>query len=446
MRRFARWIPQNLRQLDNISCVPLRSTKTSVGAKDVDGASFQQEAVLYVHWPYCEKRCTYCNFNKYISNAVDHRRMRDSLCTEFRTLHSLSHVTRIQSIFFGGGTPSLAEPETIYKVIETVKDTVDLPADVEVTIEVNPSSTEAAKLGAFKDAGINRVSLGVQALNDMDLTVLGRQHTVEEALRTLDICKKLFHGRTSVDVIFGRPGQMLSAWNEELQQILNLCDDHISLYQLTLERGTSFHKDVMDRKLMMLPANKMADLYEAAVQVLEDAGFSRYEASNFARHGAESSHSQAYWQGMQYIGIGPGAHGRFVPKAKNKTVREARIQTLEPEPWMYEVEKYGHATRRAVPQSQLDVLQEILMLGLRTKIGVPSERWLKFSHGPTLDEVFNNTYMVKLLQNEKFLILDDKGLRTTAQGLNVVDSIMPELLNVMDKYFELMQPKALNVS
>ncbi|KAI0210960.1 Radical S-adenosyl methionine domain-containing protein 1, mitochondrial [Lamellibrachia satsuma] len=444
MTKFARWIPYDLRLLGGISSFPARLTNTSVSAKDVDEASWQREAVLYVHWPYCERRCTYCNFNKYVSDAVDHKRMRDCLCTELCTLLSLGHVRRIKSIFFGGGTPSLAEPETLHKVIKTVADRVDLQSDAEITIEVNPNSTEAAKLRAFRDAGINRVSLGVQALNDNDLHILGRQHTVEEALRTLDMCKKLFHGRTSVDVIFGRPGQTLSVWQDELQQILNLCDDHISLYQLTLERGTSLFKDVMDRKLFMPPANKMADMYDAAVQVTEDAGFSRYEASNFARNNAESSHNQAYWQGTQYIGIGPGAHGRFVPLGDGKAVREARIQTLEPEPWMYEVEKYGHATRRAVPQSQLDILQEILMLGLRTKIGIPSERWLRFSCGPTLQEVFSNTYMVQLLQKEGFLVLGDRGLRTTSRGLNVVDSIVPELLNVLNKYFELSPQKTTN--
>ena len=201
--------------------------------------------------------------------------------------------------------------------------------------------------------------------------------------------------------------------------------------------------DVVARKLFIPPTDTVADMYETAVQVMEEAGFSRYEASNFARNGAESSHNQAYWQGTQYIGIGPGAHGRFVPRGDGKTVREARIQTLEPEPWMYEVEKYGHATRRAVPQSRLDVLQEILMLGLRTKNGIPSEHWTIFSCGPTLDEVFGDTDMMRTLQ-ETYLIMDDSGLRATPRGLNVIDGIVPELLCILDKYYERFPQKTTN--
>ena len=410
-----------------------RLLKTSAGAEDE--ALRHQEAVLYVHWPYCEKRCTYCNFNKYVSKSVDESRMRDCLLTELTSLLSLSQVKRVKSIFFGGGTPSLAEPDTLRMIIDSVSEAVHVPTDAEITLEVNPSATVGDKLTAFKDAGINRVSLGVQSLNNKDLGVLGRQHTAQDALRILDVCKRLFPGRTSVDVIFGRPGQTLIAWKDELQRILNCCDDHVSLYQLTLERGTSMFNDVTARKLFIPPADTVTDMYEIAVQVMEEADFTRYEASNFARNHAESSHNQAYWQGAQYIGIGPGAHGRFVPWGDGKTVREARIQTLEPEPWMYEVERYGHATRRAVPQSQLDVLQEILMLGLRTRKGIPSQRWTSFSCGPTMDEVFGDTDMMRTMQ-ETYLILDDSGLRATPRGLNVIDSIVPELLCILDKYFE----------
>ena len=432
MRSFARRMPNLLRLLHKPS-LSSRLLKTCAGAED--GALRQQEAVLYVHWPYCEKRCTYCNFNKYVSKSIDQSRMRDCLLTELTSLLSLSQVKQVNSIFFGGGTPSLAEPDTLHRIIDSVAEAVHLPNDAEITLEVNPSASVGDRLTAFRDAGINRVSLGVQSLNDTDLSVLGRQHTAQDALGILDACKTLFPGRTSVDVIFGRPGQTLSAWTDELQRILSCCDDHVSLYQLTLERGTSMFNDVVARKLFVPPSDTVADMYETAVQVMEQAGFSRYEASNFARNDAESSHNQAYWQGTQYIGIGPGAHGRFVPRGDGRTVREARIQTLEPEPWMYEVEKYGHATRKAVPQSRLDVLQEILMLGLRTKNGIPSERWTRFSCGPTLNEVFGDTDMMRTLR-EAYLIMDDGGLRATPRGLNVIDGIVPELLCILDKYYK----------
>ncbi|XP_013790314.1 radical S-adenosyl methionine domain-containing protein 1, mitochondrial-like, partial [Limulus polyphemus] len=208
-----------------------------------------EKAALYVHWPYCEKRCSYCNFNKYISNHVNHARMCECLVKEATTLLRLSGIKTVETIFFGGGTPSLAQPHTIESVINCVKNLVAVPHDAEVTLECNPTTLEAQRLREFKLAGVNRVSIGIQALNDRDLLLLGRNHSVKEALRVIEQAKNIYNGRTSIDIIFGRPYQSQYSWQDELKKLLEICDDHISLYQLTLERGTSLFKLVNCGKL-----------------------------------------------------------------------------------------------------------------------------------------------------------------------------------------------------
>lgn len=417
----------NARRLFNTYCASLSSRNSCLS--DNHGTT---EATLYVHWPYCERRCTYCNFNKYISKSVDHDRMQACLLTETATLLDLSGVQSIRSIFFGGGTPSLARPSTLGSIVDLVAQKTHLPDGVEITLEANPTSAEASKLAEFKAVGINRVSIGIQSLAEEDLRVLGRDHSVEEALRCLEVSKELFPGRTSVDLIFGRPNQTPDSFRGELEKLLALSDDHISLYQLTLERGTALFKKVMDRELAVPSAEKMADLYSLAVEELTAAGFHRYEASNFARTKlAESSHNKAYWEGRQYIGVGPGAHGRFVVDNQ----REARVQTLEPDNWMWEVEKFGHATRRSQKLEPYLVLQEILYLGLRTKAGIPNERWMLYSGGVSLEEVYGEVYMIRSMQKEGYLKPIKGCLQLTERGLDIVDSVARELLDILDQYW-----------
>ncbi|XP_038228124.1 radical S-adenosyl methionine domain-containing protein 1, mitochondrial isoform X2 [Dermochelys coriacea] len=296
--------------------------------------------------------------------------MRSCLTREAQTLIRLSQVQRISSVFFGGGTPSLASPLTIAAVLETVSRCAHLAADAEVTLEANPTSAGASQLAGFRASGVNRLSIGIQSLHDEELRLLGRNHTADEALGTLEEAKKLFPGRTSVDLIFGLPGQSVSSWARGLEELLQLCDDHVSLYQLTLERGTSLFKQVQRGSLPVPKQEVVAEMYESAREMLRDVGFRQYEVSNFARNGALSTHNLSYWQGSQYIGIGPGAHGRFVPRAHGESLREARIQTLEPDSWTKEVLACGHGTRKRTVLSQLEVLEEVLVLGLRTDIGI----------------------------------------------------------------------------
>ncbi|XP_069785484.1 radical S-adenosyl methionine domain-containing protein 1, mitochondrial [Narcine bancroftii] len=386
-------------------------------------------AALYIHWPFCKKRCTYCNFNKYITLNVDHSAMRDSLVQETQTLLRDSQVKEITSVFFGGGTPSLAKPATIASILETVARASHIRHDIEVSLEANPTSVSTPKLAEFKQAGVTRISLGVQALRNDDLKILGRDHTVREALWSLEEARKLFPGCTSVDIIFGRPGQSLESWVEELEEILTLCDHHVSLYQLTLERGTALFKQVQEKILSMPEQEVVAKMYHAARNILEKAGFRQYEVSNFAKIGAVSHHNLGYWQGMQYLGVGPGAHGRFVPWGDGKTQREARIQTLEPDNWLREVRQFGHGTRKRVPQTELDILEELLVLGLRMNEGLTHQHWQQFSPFFTLEEAMRDSADVQQYLQEKLLILDDRGFRCSWHGLALLDSLLPTLLH-----------------
>ncbi|XP_014457264.2 radical S-adenosyl methionine domain-containing protein 1, mitochondrial [Alligator mississippiensis] len=390
-------------------------------------------AALYAHWPYCLKRCSYCNFNKYIPRGLDEAAVRSCLAREAQTLIQLSRVQRISSVFFGGGTPSLASPLTIAAVLETVLQCSRLAADAEVTLEANPTSAGASRLAGFQAAGVNRLSIGIQSVDNSELQLLGRDHTADEALRTLEEAKKLFPGRTSIDLIFGLPGQSVASWARGLERLLQLCDDHVSLYQLTLERGTSLFKQVQQGALPMPEHDVVAEMYEVARRILQDAGFRQYEVSNFARNGALSTHNLSYWQGSQYIGIGPGAHGRFVPRGSGTSLREARIQTLEPDNWMREVLAWGHGTRKRVAQNPLDVLEEILALGLRTDVGITHQHWLQFAPSLSLWDAFGASEEVKELEDQGFLLLDHRGLRCSWTGLAVLDSLLPTLLNQLQQ-------------
>ncbi|XP_061233250.1 radical S-adenosyl methionine domain-containing protein 1, mitochondrial [Neopsephotus bourkii] len=405
---------------------PGRAPGVGPASEPAPEAAAPAAASVYVHWPYCRKRCSYCNFNTYLVPAVDEAAVRACLVQETHTLLQLSQVKSITSVFFGGGTPSLASPGTIAAVLEAVAGAAHLPAGAEVTLEANPSSTTTQRLAGFKAAGINRLSIGVQSLDDAELRLLGREHTATEAQAAVEAARGLFPGRTSIDLIFGLPRQSLGAWTQRLEAALGLCDDHISLYQLTLERGTALAAQVLGGALPVPPQDLLADMYQAARTTLVAAGFRHYEVSNFARKGALSTHNLSYWRAEQYIGVGPGAHGRFVPRGEGGCSREARVQVLEPIAWMRAVQSRGHGTGKRVMLSPLEQLEEVLALGLRTDEGIPPERWGRFSPHLSLEAVFGAPGQA--LQQQGWMVLDDGGLRCTARGLAVLDALLPDLL------------------
>ncbi|KAK3511412.1 hypothetical protein QTP70_007330 [Hemibagrus guttatus] len=313
----------------------------------------------------------------------------------------------ISSVFFGGGTPSLARASTVAGVLETVSAHARLCEHAEVTLEVNPAPAGRTALPDFLFAGVNRFSVGVQSLNEASLRVLGRDHDPQQALQTLEEARTLCPGRVSVDVMFGIPGQSVASWESELEEVLRVCDDHVSLYQLTLERGTHLYKQVQQGEVTMPADEVTASMYRSARTMLEQAGFLQYEVSNFARQNAVSTHNLGYWRAQPYIGVGPGAHGRFVPRKLGVAHREARTQTLEPDYWMREVQQHGHATRRRIQLSQLGLLEEVLFLGLRLTEGISHQHWAVFSPEADLHQVFGASANVQDLQQRGVLILDD---------------------------------------
>ncbi|XP_059734229.1 radical S-adenosyl methionine domain-containing protein 1, mitochondrial isoform X1 [Bos taurus] len=366
-----------------------------------------QRAALYVHWPYCEKRCSYCNFNKYIPRGVDEAALRRCLVIEAQTLLRLSGVQRVESVFFGGGTPSLASPHTVAAVLEAVAQAAHLPADSEVTLEANPTSASGSRLAAFGAAGVNRLSIGLQSLDDTELQLLGRTHSARDALQTLAEAQRLFPGRVSVDLMLGLPAQQVQ------QGALPAPDPELA-----------------------------AEMYQEGRAVLREAGFRQYEVSNFARNGALSTHNWTYWQCGQYLGVGPGAHGRFIPQGAGGHTREARIQTLEPDSWMKEVMLFGHGTRRRVPLSELELLEEVLAMGLRTDVGITHQHWQQFEPQLTLWDLFGANKEVKELQEQGLLLLDHRGLRCSWEGLAVLDSLLLSLLSRLQEAWQQRTPSS----
>ncbi|KAK3775024.1 hypothetical protein RRG08_019400 [Elysia crispata] len=392
-----------------------RFTKSMIHSRSITSST------LYVHWPYCRKRCTYCNFNKYISNSVDHDRMKTCLIKEASTLISQSRAQVITSVFFGGGTPSLAEPATFQSLIESVARDNVLSEDAEISMEVNPTAFQAHQLKDFKEAGINRVSIGVQTLKSNGLNILGRDHSVQESLNCLEAASTLFPRKVSLDLIFGWPGQTMDMWIEELKQILHVCDKHLSLYQLTVEKGTQLYSQVQSGKLQVADTGLSEDMYLHAVQFLEQNGFERYEISNFAKEGQYCQHNMSYWNGGEYIGVGPGAHGRFQPNGKYE--REARIQTLSPEAWMKEVEIRGHGTRSIVPLSLHERLEELLVVGLRTKWGISHKAWSLLCPNQSLAALTQYTEFQQYFDSG-LLEINSSGLRASNEGMNIIDTII----------------------
>ncbi|MBC7135474.1 MAG: coproporphyrinogen III oxidase [Oceanibaculum nanhaiense] len=376
---------------------------------------------VYVHWPFCRSKCPYCDFNSHVSASIDHARWRAALLREIDHYADRTPGRLVTSIFFGGGTPSLMEPATAAAVIEQIGKRWRLDDGVEITLEANPTSVEAALLAGFRSAGVNRVSLGVQALNDADLKFLGREHSAREALEAVDIAARLFD-RFSFDLIYARPGQTVEAWEAELRQALSHAVGHISAYQLTIEEGTPFHLRHARGEFKIPDEDTGAALYEATQAVLEQAGLPAYEISNHARPGEESRHNLAYWRYADYAGIGPGAHGRLSIEGEKLATRQHRA----PQIWLERVERDGHATQAELPVLPEERLTEMLMMGLRTVEGVPADRFIRET-GQEMRGALDAERLDRLVEGG-FLIADAVGLRATSEGRQRLNALLPALL------------------
>ncbi len=373
---------------------------------------------LYVHWPFCLAKCPYCDFNSHVRGAaIDEERYVAAFRTEIKHRAQLAPRRTVRSIFFGGGTPSLMRPQTVQAIVDAVAESWTIAPGAEVTLEANPTSVEAGRFRGYRAAGVNRLSIGVQALNDTDLKFLGRRHTVAEALAALKVAASIF-SRHSFDLIYARPGQSVAAWRAELGQAMALAGEHVSLYQLTIEPDTMFERLFQAGKLAMPDADLGRDLFDVTQEITQAHGLPAYEVSNHARPGAESQHNLVYWRYGEYAGVGPGAHGRLITPQG----RRAQAAEKHPEMWLTQVESEGHGLVEndlLTPEEQGD---EFLLMGLRLREGVDPDRFKALS-GRTLDR-----QQIESLAADGFLVADDSGrVRVTAAGFPVLDSVVADL-------------------
>jgi oxygen-independent coproporphyrinogen-3 oxidase len=378
---------------------------------------------LYVHWPFCLSKCPYCDFNSHVRDSLDQGRWRAALLREIdhaaeREAPGLGPLT---SVFFGGGTPSLMPPATVSAVIARAAERWGLASDAEITLEANPTSVEAGRLADFRAAGVNRVSLGVQALDDESLRALGRTHGADEALDAVRIAARLFD-RYSFDLIYARPGQTAPGWTAELRRALAEAGDHLSLYQLTIEPGTAFHTLFSRGELVVPDENDAATLYEITQMTMNNAGLPAYEISNHAAPGAASRHNLTYWRYGSYAGIGPGAHGRIGRGAGTAAYRRHRA----PERWLERVEACGAGTAEAAPVEPDQRVAEILMMGLRLAEGVSRGRFRALA-GRSLEDALDARRLGDLT-GEGLLECDRVGLRATASGRQRLNALLAHLL------------------
>lgn len=370
---------------------------------------------LYVHWPFCVSKCPYCDFNSHVRASVDQELWRDALLADLAHEAAMLPGRRLGSIFFGGGTPSLMPPETVEALIAAAGRHWAFEPDIEITLEANPSSVEAARFADLAAAGVNRVSLGLQALDDAVLGFLGRAHDVREGLAALETAQAAF-GRVSFDLIYARPGQTLGDWTAELERAIGLGTEHLSLYQLTIEPGTRFATLFEKGELAAYDPDAAADLFEATRAITAEAGLPAYEVSNHARPGAESRHNLTYWRYGDYAGVGPGAHGR---RGGMATLRHKK-----PENWTAAVARNGHGIAREDALAPHERAVEALLMGLRLGEGVDLARIDALSAGAAPID----SRALARIEAQGLLARDGTRLRVTDAGMPVLEAILRELV------------------
>jgi oxygen-independent coproporphyrinogen-3 oxidase len=380
---------------------------------------------VYVHWPFCKSKCPYCDFNSHVRDGIAHERWRNALLTELEHAAREAPDRRVETIFFGGGTPSLMEPATVAAVIERTKALWDSAPDIEITLEANPTSVEAGRFAALAEAGVNRVSLGVQALDAPSLRFLGREHSAAEAIAALETARRHF-ARYSFDLIYARPGQTEEAWAAELEQAVALAGEHLSLYQLTIERGTRFFTDHV-RGLFTLPGeDEAAAMFELTQQRLAAAGMPAYEISNHARPGAACRHNLIYWRYQDYVGIGPGAHGRFAEEGGQGPAKRATRRASGPEAWIEAVESTGQGTAETSLVTGQDLVEEALMMGLRLADGIDRAAFASTT-GADPVTALGEARLAPLVA-AGYLVVDDAHLAATAAGRQRLNAVLERLI------------------
>ncbi len=379
-----------------------------------------ESLAVYIHWPFCRSKCPYCDFNSHVRDRVDAARWTRALLRDLQYQAELTAGRVVGSVFFGGGTPSLMPPETAAALLDAVRTHWVVAPDLEITLEANPNSAETSRFRAFSAAGINRLSLGVQALDEAALRGLGRLHDRREAITAIEVARKMFP-RFSFDLIYARPGQSVAAWKAELNEALMLAGEHLSLYQLTIEPGTAFAA-LSRRGELTLPEEDVAvALFETTQDRLAAAGLPAYEISNHARPEGECRHNLAYWRYQDYLGIGPGAHGRLFRDKIKLATQQHRL----PEKWLAAVEATGKGTEAAATIDRDTAIEELLMMGLRLVEGVPRQRLEGIARQSA--EGLLGRRLAPLLEGG-FITLDSDRLSATASGRQRLDAVLSALL------------------
>ena len=386
-------------------------------AKDEALEASREPFGVYVHWAFCRAKCPYCDFNSHVRHGgIDEERFLSAYLAELAHVAALAPGRNAASIFFGGGTPSLMKPKTVAAIIDTIAELWGIEADAEITLEANPTSVEAGRFAGYRAAGVNRLSLGVQALDDESLKALGRQHTADEALAALDIAKRHFD-RVSFDLIYARPRQSPASWRDELTRGLSYAADHLSLYQLTIERGTAYAA-LYDSGSLRIPDEARArELYLLTQELCEAHGFPAYEISNHALVGSESRHNLIYWRGHDYAGIGPGAHSRIT----QNRARRALSTIKSPEDWLEAVEARGHGLNQNAALTPEESADEYLLMGLRLTEGIDLAQLEAIGGRAPRQE------RIEALANEGLLKRDGDHLAATPAGRLVLERIILEL-------------------
>ena len=373
---------------------------------------------VYVHWPFCLSKCPYCDFNSHVRGApVDEARFLAAFRAEIAHRAGMTPGRRVDTVFFGGGTPSLMRPATVGGILDAIASRWSLAPDAEVTLEANPTSVEAERFRGYRAAGVNRVSLGVQALNDADLKALGRLHTAEEALAAVAIAAAVFE-RSSFDLIYARPGQTPAAWAAELEEAIGRAAEHLSLYQLTIEPDTIFEKLHRAGKIRTPDEDTARALWDVTQEVTTRRGLPAYEVSNHARPGAESRHNLVYWRTHDYAGVGPGAHGRLTTSGG----RRAQATERHPEMWLTVVEGEGHGLVSDEELSAEEQGDEFLLMGLRLREGIDPQRFFLVAGRPLDRERIDSLAADGMIERRP-----DGRLRITRDGLPLLDAVVADL-------------------
>lgn len=375
---------------------------------------------IYIHWPFCKSKCPYCDFNSHVSEKIDHNRWTQSYLKEIDYWANLTEGRVVDTVFFGGGTPSLMQADTVADILAHIQKRWRVANDWEVTLEANPTSFETEKFNDFYAAGVNRVSIGVQSLYEADLKFLGREHSPDQARFAIAEAQKIFP-RVSFDLIYARPKQTLDAWRNELAEALTMANGHISMYQLTIEQGTPFHTRHARGEFKIPEQDLAADLYDMTQEMMGEAGYPAYEISNHAMVGQESRHNLIYWRYDDYVGIGPGAHGRLTKDGQKFATRGHRA----PDIWLDKVDNQGHGMHPFEPVAPLAKYQEALMMGMRLREGLPLSR-LVDAYGAPIDDILSKDRVTTLVKEG---ILEDYQdmLKTTPQGFKCLNAVLAYL-------------------